>query len=315
MAIKALFTYNYGIESMKSIEKLGYNIKIIGEKEVVYKEDLKDIEVLVCYNPFETLDISNMNELKWIQLSSAGIDQLPLEYIKKNNILVTNNRGGYSIPIGEWIILKILEMLKHSYRLYENQKNKVWKMDTKILELHGKTVGFIGTGSIAREAAKRLSGFGVNILGLNTSGKEVQYFHRCFSSKDIDKMLCLCDIVVITIPYTEETHHLINRSRFENMKDGVYIINVARGYIIDEKALIDNIEMKKVAAAALDVVEEEPLREDSPLWTFDNVIITPHNSWMSEKRNYRRFNLIYDNMKKYAEGEKLFNLVSTDKGY
>lgn len=315
MKIKALFTYDYGKENINKIEQLGYDVKIIKEKEVTYSDKLEDTEVLVCYNPFNTLDISKIKELKWIQLSSAGIDQLPLNYVKNKGIIVTNNRGGYSIPMGEWIVLKILELLKHSTKLYSNQKNKIWKMDTGILELCGKTLGFIGTGSIAQEAAKRLEGFDVKIIGLNTNGEGTRYFYKCYSSSNIDEMLSLSDIVIITIPYTRETHHLINENRFINMKKGVYIVNIARGSIIDEEALIRNIQKGNIAGAALDVVEKEPLSTDSPLWELPNVIITPHNSWVSEMRDYRRFNLIYTNMERYITKKNLINLVNLNKGY
>lgn len=315
MKKKVLFTYDYGIDRMDKIRKLGYDVKIISEKDAEYSSDLEDIEILVCYNPFKTLDICKMKKLKWIQLSSAGIDQLPIGYVINSSISISNNRGGYSIPMGEWIVLKALELLKHSNKFYENQKNKAWKIDTTVLELFNKTVGFIGTGSIAQEAAKRFSGFGVKILGLNTSGKSVDNFHKCFSNDDIDEMLELSDIVVITIPYTDETHHLINQDKFDKMKNGVYLINVARGSIIDENALIKNIRQGKIAGAALDVVEKEPLDINNPLWNFDNVIITPHNSWISEMRNARRFNLIYENLKKYKNNEKLINLVDLNKGY
>lgn len=300
---------------MKKIEELGYDLRVMDEREAKYSDELKDIEVLVCYNPFGTLDITKMKKLKWIQLSSAGIDQLPLDYVKKSGIVVTNNKGGYSIPMGEWIVLKILELLKHSIKLYDNQKNKVWKIDTTIQELYGKTIGFVGTGNIAIEAAKRLNGFGVKILGVNTKGNITKYFDECFPSSDIDKMLSISDFVVITIPYTNETHHLINEERFNNIKDRAYIVNVARGSIIDEKALIRNIEQGKISGAALDVVEEEPLDNQSQLWELPNVIITPHNSWISEMRNTRRFNLIYDNMGKYIKGSTLTNVMDLDKGY
>lgn len=315
MTIKALFTYDYGQENMNKIKSLGYDIITINEKNAVYSELLKDTEVLVCYNPFETLDISKMKMLKWIQLSSAGIDQLPLDYVKTSNVTITNNRGGYSVPMGEWIVLKILELLKHSHRLYENQKNKLWKMDSTILELCGKTIGFIGTGSIAEEAAKRLSGFDVKILGLNTAGRQVQHFDKCYGLKDINEMLSASDIVVVTIPYTRETHHLIDDEKFRCMKKGVCIVNVARGSIINEKDLIKNIHEGKIYGAALDVVENEPLHPDSSLWNLENVIITPHNSWISEMRNIRRFDMIYDNMEKYVKNEKLVNIIDINKGY
>ena len=315
MAIKALFTYNYGGEKMKDIEAFGYDINVVKEQDLIYSEDLADVEVLVCYDPFKTLDIEKMKKLKWIQLSSIGIDQLPVEYVKNTSIIITNNKGGYSIPMGEWIVLKTLELFKNSKRLYENQANRKWKMDTSIMELYGKTIGFIGTGTIAIEAAKRFQGFEVNILGVNTDGRDIEYFDRCYAMSKLDEMLKLCDVVVVTIPYTKATHHLINEDRFKEMKDGAFFINVARGSIVDEVSLIENLRNGKLAGAALDVYEEEPLKEHNPLWDLNNVILTSHNSWMSEMRNERRFKLIYNNMKKYVQGEELVNVVDLKKGY
>ena len=315
MAIKALFTYNYGEDKMKEIEAFGYDVKVMNELDIIYSEELEEVEVLVCYDPFKTLNIEKMKKLKWIQLSSVGIDQLPIEYVKNSSIIITNNKGGYSIPMGEWIVLKSLELFKNSKGLYENQTNKKWKMDTGIMELYGKTVGFVGTGTIAIEAAKRFQGFGVNIVGVNTDGRNVQYFDRCFAMSELDDMLKLCDVVVGTIPYTKATHHLINEDRFIAMKNGAYFINVARGSIVDELSLIKNLKSYKLAGAAIDVYEEEPLKEDNPLWDLDNVILTSHNSWISEMRNERRFNLIYKNMKKYEHGQELINIVDLKKGY
>lgn len=300
---------------MDNLRNLGYDIIFASERDVAYSSELDDIEVLVCYNPFNSLDISKLKKLKWIQLSSAGIDQLPIHYVKDRDIVITNNRGGYSIPMGEWVVLKILEMLKHSGTLYENQKKKLWKMDTGVLELYGKTVGFIGAGKIAQESAKRLQGFGTRILGTNTKGTETEYFNYCYSTNDLGEMLKQCDIVVLTAPYTKDTYHLINEEKIFMMKDGAYFINVARGNIVDENALIFGLKSGKIAGAALDVVEEEPLSKESPLWHMENVIVTPHNSWISENRNQRRYELIYENMKNYKEGNCLVNVIDLKKGY
>ena len=210
MGIKTLFTFNYGGEERKDVEAFGYDIKVISEENLTYTEELADIEVLVCYDPFKTLDIKKMKKLRWIQLSSIGIDQLPVEYVKDASIIITNNKGGYSIPMGEWIVLKTLEMLKSSKRLYKNQEDRKWKMETSLLELYGKTIGFIGTGTIAIEGAKRFQGFGVTILGVNTSGHDTEYFDKCYDMGNLCEMLKLCDVVVVTLPYTESTYHLIN---------------------------------------------------------------------------------------------------------
>jgi len=315
MAIKALFTYDYGKERMESIRKLGYELLVKGESGISYTEELEDVEVLVCYNPFDSLDISKMKKLKWIQLSSIGIDQVPKEKLIKSDITLTNNRGGYSIPMGEWIVLKILELYKNSRGFYEKQQNKQWKMDTSVLELCGKTVGFLGTGTIAIEAAKRLQSFEVEVLGLNTKGTPVQYFHKCFKKENLDEMLSLCDVVVVTIPYTKESHHLLNKERMASMKENALLVNVSRGNVIDEEELISRLSNGQIKGAALDVVEEEPLKEESPLWSFENVIITPHNSWVSERRNERRFHITYKNLEKYANKGVLENVVDIKKGY
>ncbi|MBS4539616.1 phosphoglycerate dehydrogenase [Clostridium sp. D2Q-11] len=315
MFLKALFTYDYGQEEMKRIEKLGYDIIVKKEKGIEVTKDIKDIDVLVCYNPFETLEINKLDNLKWIQVSSIGIDQVPKETIKEKNIILTNNRGGYSIPMGEWIVLKILEMLKNSKELYENQKNKKWKIDTSILELYNKTVGFVGTGTIAQEAAKRLQGFGVEVLGLNTKGRDVEYFDKCYANEEIETLYKKSDVVIISVPYTKDTHHMIDEEAFNKMKDGVYLVNIARGSIINEKDMIKALKSGQIKKAALDVFEEEPLPKNSELWDLDNVIITSHSSWMSEMRNERRYNTIYKNMKRYINNEGLINKVNIEKGY
>lgn len=313
--MKVLFTYDYGQEKMNRIRQLGYEILYVHENEIEVNKTTEDADVLVCYNPFSRLDLRKMKQLKLIQLSSIGIDQVPLEYIQDSGIILSNNRGGYSIPIGEWIVMKILEMLKNSRGLYLQQQNKLWRIDTNILELYGKTIGFVGTGTIAHEAAKRLQGFDATLLGVNTKGTQTAYFQHCYPIEELDEMLAKCDIVVLTIPYTGGTHHLINQKRIEAMREGVYFINVSRGSIVEQEALIRALESGKIRAAALDVFEEEPLPPENPLWDLDNVMITPHNSWVSEMRNERRFMIIYENLSRFQKGAPLLNVVDLEKGY
>lgn len=313
--MKTLITFKYTNEEFKNLEDLGYDIIFEDEKDFSFTNDMKDAEVLVCFDPFKKLDINELPNLKWIQLLSAGINQVPIEKILNQNIILTNNRGGYSIPIAEWIVLKTLEMYKNSKKFYEKQNNKKWKMDTSLLELYGKTVGFIGTGSIAQEAAKRFEGFGVNIVGINYSGRNPDHFHKCYSIDKIEKVIDQLDLIIIAAPYTEKTHHLINEDLFRKMKDGAYLINIARGSIIDENALIHNLKTGKIKKAALDVFEVEPLPEDSPLWNMDNVIISPHNSWASEMNSRRRYEIAYKNMKRYINKEELINIIDLERGY
>jgi len=312
---KVLFTYDYGNEKMDQVRALGYDVLIAKENGIQYLERFEDVEVLVCYKPFETLDIRKMNHLKWIQLSSIGIDQTPLEYVEKEKIQLTNNKGGYSVPMGEWIVLKVLESYKDSKSMIQKQEKKEWHMNTSILELVGKTIGFIGTGTIAHEAAKRLQGFEMKVLGVNTNGRDIPLFDQCYAIDDMQTFLKRSDIVVCTIPYTAKTHHLINRDCMNAMKKESVLINVARGSIIDEQALIEALENGHFRSVALDVFEQEPLPVESPLWSFERAYISAHNSWISEMRNERRFDLTIENLRRYINNETLLNQVNISKGY
>lgn len=313
--MKVLFTKRFSDEQMKSFSELGYEVVYIREDEASYRDELSDVDSLVCYNPFETLDISMLKKLKWIQLFSVGIDQLPKEKVRGQGIIVTNNRSGFSIPMGEWIVMKTLELLKNSKGFYDNQREKKWQPDSTLLELYNKTVCFIGTGSIALEAAKRLQGFDVNIIGINSTGRKVEYFNSCHPMKELSYALSQADVVVLSIPYTKETHHLINEENISFIKKGACLINIARGSIIKESALIEALRKGNIHGVALDVFEEEPLPAESPLWEMSNAIITPHNSWVSEMRTERRYSIIYENLRRFIKGEVLLNIVDIDKGY
>lgn len=313
--MKVLFTYDYGSEKMQAVKDLGYELVYVDEKKISNIDEFSDVDALVCYNPFENLDISKLKKLKWIQLSSIGIDQLPKQKAKNHGIVVTNNKSGYSIPMGEWIVMKVFELLKNSKEFYRKQSEHKWQMDTTILELYNKTICFVGTGSIAMEAAKRLQGFEANIIGINTSGKKVDYFKQCYPMTELCTALGQSDVVVLSIPSTKETHHLINENNLGLFKKNACLVNIARGSVIDEAALAKALELGIIRGAALDVFDEEPLPQDSPLWQLNNVIITPHNSWVSEMRNERRYNIIYENLKRFISNEKLINIVDIDKGY
>ena len=311
--MKVLFTKNYGEEKFDKIRELGYETIYYNENVVTNNEEVDDIDVLVTYNPFKNLDINKMKNLKYIQTTSVGIDQIPLDKILNRDIIIANNKGGYSVPIGEWIVMTILEIYKNSKKLYEQQSNKKWKINFKVSELTGKKIGFIGTGTLATEGAKRLKGFNVEIWGVNTTGSKKEYFDKCFSSEQMDEVFRNCDTVVCTIPATKDTLGIINNDKFEIMKNDSVFINVGRGNIVNEKDLIQY--MHKFRGVALDVFENEPLDKDNELWNFDNIIITPHNSWVSDKNDERTFNMIYNNLKNYIEGKSLKNEVDIYKGY
>ena len=276
-------------------------------------EELESIDVLVTYNSFEKLDISKMKNLKYIQLGSTGFDQVPKDKIINRDILLCNNKGGYSIPIAEWIVSTILQIYKNTKAFYVKQLKKQWICDYSVSEIYGRRIGFLGTGTLALESAKRLKAFGVEIWGCNTDVRSIKYFDKCFSTDDMDEIFKNCDVVVSTIPSTKQTYNIVNKDKFELMKEGASLINVGRGKILDEEDLLKYAS--KFRAVALDVFQEEPLSENSKLWELDNIIITPHNSWVSEQNLIRSFNLFYNNLKKYISDKEPENIVRIEKGY
>ena len=312
--MKVLFTINYGKEKFDKIRELGYDVIHYSEDSIENNEDVNTADVLVTYNPFERLDISKMKNLQYIQTTSVGIDQLPKEEVLKRNIKIANNRGGYSVPIGESIVLYILEIYKNSAKFFKQQQNKEWKMDFSLSELYGKRVGFLGTGTISSEAAKRLKAFGVEIWGVNTDGSSKKYFDKCFAAEDMNIVFEECDIVVVAMPSTKSTDGIVNKDMFKLMKDGSVFINVGRGNTVNQKDLEECVE--KFRGVALDVFESEPLNKDNKLWECENVIVTPHNSWVSDKNKERTFNMVYNNLKHYImENKPVDNVVDISRGY
>ena len=318
IAIKVLFTLKFSEEEFDRIRDLGYEVTFNseGKKSTLDKmtdEELESIDILVTYNSFEKLDISKMKNLKYIQLGSTGFDQVQIDKIMDRNIILCNNKGGYSIPIAEWIVSTVLQIYKNTKEFYNKQYKKRWTCDYSVSEIYGKKIGFLGTGTIALEGAKRLKAFGVEIWGCNTDGRSVKYFDKCFSTSDMDEVFINCDIVISTIPSTKQTYKLIDKSKFKLMKEGSSFVNVGRGKIVDEDDLIEYAH--KLRGIALDVFQEEPLCEDSKLWDLDNIIITPHNSWVSEQNSLRSFNLFYNNLKKFTSNKEPDNKVEIEKGY
>lgn len=313
--MKVLFTYDYGEACMEQIRALGIKADYHDEKNIDAYKDVEDVEVLICYKPFEKIKLKAFKSLKLILLSSIGFDQLPKDEVEALNITVCNNRGGYSIPMGEWIVMKLLELMKHSKQMYENQSHQHWHMDTDILEVYQKKIVFLGTGTIAQEASKRLSGFDMEIVGLNTTGHTDPYFESCYPIVDAKDHVKDAAAVVVSLPLTNNTKGLVGKEILDAMPKSSVLINIARGEIVDEVYLTEVLKEKRIKAAALDVFHQEPLHKDNPLWQLDNVSITCHNSWISERRNQRRFDLIFENVKRYQKGEKLLNQVNILRGY
>lgn len=287
--------FKYSREQLSNLEHLGYEIVFVQDERKALNIDVSDIDAVVCNSLFLYNDIKEFKNLRTIQLTSAGLDRVPLDYINEKGIQLFNARGVYSIPMAEWAILKILEIYKKSRVFYKNQELHKWEKQRDILELTDKTAAIIGYGSVGTEIAKRVKAFGVNVISVDSQIKEDEYVNESILIDNLDAALVKSDIIVLTLPLTDETKHLINEKKINIMKDDAVLINVSRGGIIDETALIESLNKDKFLGVALDVFEEEPLSE-SLLWDFENAIITPHNSFVSDKVNERLFKLMIENL-------------------
>jgi phosphoglycerate dehydrogenase-like enzyme len=226
------------------------------------------------------------------------MDRVPLDYVKENDIRIYNAQGIYSKPIAEWVILKILEIYKNSLFFHNNQRNKLWIKNRNILELTDKKVCILGFGNIGEAIARLLCAFGALVIGVDVIKKKSDFLHEFYFMDEIFKPLSEADIVVVALPLNNETENYLNKTKFALMKDGVILINISRGKVIHEQDFLEAIQSKKIGAAALDVFAVEPLPSDSLLWDFDNVSVTPHNSYVSDKVSERLFSLIIENLEK-----------------
>ena len=287
--------FKYNQEQLSNLEHLGYEIVFVQDDRKNLNIDVSDIDAVFCNSLFLYNDIKEFKNLRTIQLTSAGLDRVPLGYINEKGIQLFNARGVYSIPMAEWAVLKILEIYKKSRVFYKNQQLHKWEKQRELLELTDKTAAIIGYGNVGTEIAKRLKAFGVNIISVDRQIREDDYIDESVLIDDLEATLVNSDIIVLTLPLTDETRQLINEEKIKVIKDDAVLINVSRGEIIDETALIESLNKDKFLGVALDVFEEEPLSE-SPLWDFENVIVTPHNSFVSDKVKERFFQLMIENL-------------------
>ena len=283
-------------EQLNSIRAMGNDVCFLQQE----KDDLPcgadEIEGVICNALFLYHDIKAFKKLKFIQLTSAGLDRVPLDYINSHGIKIYNARGVYSVPMAEYAVSGVLGLYKNSRFFYENQKLKKWEKRRNLLELSGKTVLIVGCGSVGTDCAKRFKAFDCKVLGVDLYPYENEYFSEMAGLDCLDEKLSQADVVVLTLPLTNETTGLFDAVRFKKMKNGAVLVNISRGAVVDEKALINALD-NTLYGAVLDVFEEEPLNENSPLWQKENVIITPHNSFIGEGNDSRLYNLIRNNLK------------------
>lgn len=251
----------------------------------------------------------NYPNLKYVQLISSGYDKLDLESLKNRGIQVLNASGVYSKAIAEYILSYILAIYKEHNHYYNLQKAKYWNKDQSLNTLSNKKVIFLGAGSIAQTTAKLMQPFDVDTVGLNSDGRLIAPFDECEPLDEGLKKLHEADIVISSLPSNKDTLHILDYDKFKTMKKDALFINVGRGDVVDEAGLLKALEetMRKVV---LDVFEEEPLDDKSPLWTHPKVILTPHHSNSSPDLTKRHTELLMSALRSIEEKKPLVNKIS-----
>ena len=257
------------------------------------------IEGVICNGLFLFHEISEFTNLRYIQLTSAGFDRVPMEYVKEHNIEIYNARGVYSIPMAEFAVAGVLNLYKKMNTFRENQKQHKWEKQRDLLEINGKTVCIFGCGSVGCECAKRFAAFGAHVIGVDivTTPKPEFGFETIFPLSETMEVIKQSDIIISTLPLLESTYHFFDKDKFSAVKKGAVFVNISRGGTLDTDSLVSALKGKALTGAVLDVFEEEPLDHKSELWDIENILLSPHNSFVGENNQERLWNVIKQNMK------------------
>ncbi len=261
--------------------------------------DPEQYEVVIAYDLFRANPIEQFTNLKYLQITSAGLDHLPLSEINQRGIVLKNARGVYSAPMAEFALCGVLQLYKKSRQFAAAQAAHRWERLRGIQEIAGKTVCVIGAGSIGNEIARRFAAFDAEVIGVDIARVKSPYFAEVLLADRLDEALSRADIVALTLPLMRSTRHMFDAARLSAIKPGALFVNVARGSLVDEAALVAALQNGSLAGAVLDVFEQEPLPEASPLWDMPNVIVTPHNSFLAESNSRAMFRVVSANLRAY----------------
>ena len=264
-------------EELAALESAGHKVFTHPDERALVEQPER-YEAVVCNGLFLHNSIENFTNLRLIQLTSAGLDRVPLDYIRAHGIELHNAAGVYSVPMAEIAICGILQMYKQSRFFAENQAQHRWEKHRGLLELSGKQVCILGCGDVGREIAKRLKAFDCRITGVNRTVRVLPDFDEILPLDKLPDAAAVCDILICCIALTPETRVIVSKEVFDRLPADAIFVNVARGSLADEVAL--TAWLQSGGHAVLDVFEEEPLSENSPLWDMENVILTPHNSFV-----------------------------------
>jgi phosphoglycerate dehydrogenase-like enzyme len=333
-SIKVIVAMDFSDEIMTKLRSVSEKLQVERHFPNVPESAYENAMVLYTLKHFPTP--AQAPDLQWIQTHFAGVDRV-LEHpiIKNGKVKLTSSSGIHTTQIAEYCLTMMLSFMYNVPHMLEFKAQAKWPGDRyDVFEPHGLrglTLGVAGYGSIGRELARLADALGMTVLATKrdvmhpaedddyveegTGDVEGDIPERLYPPQALGTMVAECDFVVVTVPLTEETHHMVDAAVLGKMKSSAVLVNIARGGVVDEAALIKTLKDKKIHGAALDVFEQEPLPTDSPLWTLPNVIISPHVSGNTSRYHEKAAALFAENLERYVLNRPLLNVVELEQGY
>jgi phosphoglycerate dehydrogenase-like enzyme len=282
---------------------------VVGQTAAELREHMGGIDVILLA-PRQGRLLTELwlesRHVRWIHALAAGVETLPFDLLGAREVIVTNSRGLYADALGEFAVAAILWFAKGLGRLQDARRERRWDpFDVERVE--GRTVGIVGYGAIGKGVGRRVESLGMRVLALRRRSE--------LGDPSLDELLTSSDYVVISTPLTPATTGLINRARIALMRPEGVLINIGRGRVVDEAALAEALGEKRIRGAALDVFETEPLPADSPLWSLDNVLLSPHCADHTSDAHERAMAFFIENLVRFQKGEPLENVVDKNEQY
>ncbi|MHB8217835.1 MAG: D-2-hydroxyacid dehydrogenase [Candidatus Sulfotelmatobacter sp.] len=297
--------------------------------EIVHKlnyddveEYLRDSEIIFSFS-LRPEQFRLAENLRWVHAPTAAVHQLLFPELVKSQVILTNAHEVHGPVVAEHVIALIFALAKKIPQAALLQQKRIWGQNSiwndgpRPREIAGATLGLIGLGSIGRNVARMASALGMRVIAVreHPEKEKPDGVATVYDPAQINDVLPQSDYVVMAAPLTEATRGLINANRLAAMRRDAYLINVGRGPQVEEAALADALRNRRIAGAALDVFEQEPLPPESPLWPLDNLLITPHTAGLTEKLWQRHYELFSENLRRYFGGVPLLSVVDKQKGY
>ncbi len=321
-SINVLISFDLPKELVEKIKSVSPKMRVqlsSKEKEILKLAENAHVLFVGKFSPDIFLAAKN---LRWIQTNLVGVDRFLFPDIVKSNVVMTNARGVNSTAVAEQVLGMMLCLSRKLHFFIRNQGKNLWKTSDadllpKLDELSGKTLGLIGLGAIGQEIAKRAACLEMNVIATrrNSSLSKPSYVNEIMPTENLKVLLAKSDFVVVQVPLTTETEGIIGENELRSMKPTAFLINASRGNTIQEESLIRSLQEGWIAGAGLDTFATEPLPKNSPLWSMENVIITPHVAGLTPRYMDRLVDIFCENLKHFLSNEKLINVVDKTRGY